>query len=91
MLFFVYIFAFKGPFGGEQKIRSGWKNGRIEEILVSLIAFGWGGGVKKWTERKLFCLVEKRNKRIKNVDCINLQCSYDPNTKKKLYIRKKKP
>ena len=37
---------------------------RIEKILISLI-FVWLG-VEKWKDRKLFCLVEKKNKRIEH-------------------------
>ena len=38
--------------------------GRIENILISLI-FVWLGE-EKWKDRKLFCLVEKKNRRIEN-------------------------
>ena len=48
-------------------------------------------GVEKWRNKKLFCLIEKKNKRIENVDYINLVMC--PSTKKInliVYMRKKK-
>ena len=48
-------------------------------------------GVEKWRNRKLFYLIEKKNKRIENIDYINLVMC--PSTKKInliVYMRKKK-
>ena len=53
-----------------------YKSGGMEEILV----FPYGvrfGGVEKWRDGKLFCLVEKKNERIENDVCRNLlSCPY---------------
>ena len=51
------------------KMGRGWKNW----IFFSYCLVG---GVEKWNNKKLFCLVEKKNNKIKNVNYINLlSCS----------------
>ena len=54
----------------------GWKSGRIENLCLVR-------RVEKWRDEKLFCLVEIKNKRMKNkVDINLLLCPYK-------YINKK--
>ena len=49
----------------------GLKSGGIENILV-FPHIVWLGGLEKWMDGKLFYLVEKKNKRIKVVFCMNV-------------------
>ena len=61
---------------GEQKIGRGWKSGKIENILFSLI-YVWLEEWKIGEMKNFFSLVDKKNGRIKNVICINLlSCFY---------------
>ena len=61
----------KGPFGWmsgkveEWKIMRGWKIFSFPSCV-----FGFGG-VEKWEGGKLFCLIEEKNRRMKNVIYIN--------------------
>jgi len=49
------------------------------------------GKMKKWSDKKLFCLVEKKNEMIENIVCINLLTySYYINLLKIVYKKKKK-
>ena len=56
----------KAPFGwrsgnvGGWKIVEGWKSRRMENILVFTLMC-LVGGVEKWEDRKLFCLIGEKN------------------------------
>ena len=55
--------------GGEEKWEDGklWEDGKV--LVFSYVCLV--GGVEKWEGGKLFCLVEKKSERIKNVVYIN--------------------
>ena len=66
----------KGPFGWRSGKLRGWKiSGRIEKwkdrkyLVFPRVCLV--GGMEKWKGGKLFCLVEKKSKRIENVIYIN--------------------
>ena len=64
-----------------------WKDRKFFLVFSHDVWFG----VEKWRNRKLFYLIKKKNKRIENVDYINLVMC--PSTKKInliVYMRKKK-
>ena len=62
----------KGPIGRRSGKLEEWKiSGRIENIQFSLVCVCLVGGMEKLEGRKLFYLIEKKNKRIENVVYIN--------------------
>ena len=57
--------------GKNQKIENDRKVEEYKRFIFSLICV-LVGRIEKWRDEKLFYLVEKKNKRIENIICINL-------------------